>query len=50
MNSYLNLIPKFPQLSKEESLECKIFITEKELFETLKSMSNEKSLGNHDLT
>ena len=50
MNSYLNLISKFPQLSNEESLECKIFITEKELFEALKSMSNEKSLGNDGLT
>ena len=38
MNNYLNVFSKFLQLSDEQSLECEKFITEKELFKTLKSM------------
>ena len=34
----------------EQSLECGKFITEKELFEALKSMPNNKSSGNDGLT
>ena len=34
----------------EQSLECEKFITEKELFEALKGMPNNKSSGNDGLT
>ena len=40
----------FPQLSTEQSLECEKGITEKELFEALKSMPTDKSLRNNGLT
>ena len=41
---------KLPQLSTEQSLECEKCITEKKLFEVLKSMPNDKSHGNDSLT
>ena len=41
---------KSPQLSTEQSLECEKCITEKKLFEVLKSMPNDKSHGNDSLT
>ena len=50
INNFLNAVSKFPQLSTEQSLECEKCITEKELFETLKSMPNDKSAGNDGLT
>ena len=50
INNFLNGVSKFPQLSTEQSLECEKFITEKELYEALKSMSNDKSPGNDGLT
>ena len=50
INNFLNGVSKFPQLSTEQSLECEKCITEKELFEALKSMSNDKSPGNDGLT
>ena len=46
-------VSKFPQLSTEcesEINECEKCITEKELFEALKSVPNDKSLGNDSLT
>ena len=49
-NNCLNVISKFPQLSNEQSLECEKCITNKELFEALKSMPNNKSPGNDSLT
>ena len=39
-----------PQLFTKQSLECEKDITEKELLEALKSMSNDKSPGTDDLT
>ena len=48
-NNCLNVISKFPQLSNEQSLECEKCITNKELFEALKSMPNNKSPGNDSL-
>ena len=54
INNFLNAVSKFPQLlnnsTTKQSMECEKCITEKELFETLKSMPNEKSPGNDDLT
>ena len=50
INNFLNGVSKFPQLSTEESLECEKCITEKELFESSKSMPNDKSPGNDGLT
>ena len=50
LSEHDNAISKFPQLSTEQSLECEKCITEKELFETLKSMPNDKSAGNDGLT
>ena len=50
INNFLNAVSKFPQLSNEQSLECEKCITEKELFEALKSMPNYKSPGNDGLT
>ena len=50
MNNYLNTISKFPNLSNEQSLECEKYISEKELFEALKSMPNDKSARNDGLT
>ena len=50
MNNYFNNISKFPQLSNEQSLKREKCITEKELFEALKSMPNDKSPGNDGLT
>ena len=44
------LLSKFPQLSTEQSLEYEKCITEKELLEALKGMSNDKSPGNDGLT
>ena len=49
INNFLNGVSKFPQLSTEQSLECEKCITEKELFEALKSMPNDKSRGNDGL-
>ena len=49
-NSFLNANFKFPQLSTEQALEWEKWITEKELFEALKSMPNDKSPGNDGLT
>ena len=49
MNNYLNAISRFPELSNEQPLECEKRITEKELFEALKSMPNDKSPGNYGL-
>ena len=43
-NNFLNTISKFPHLSTEQSLECKKCITEKELFEGLKSICLMKNL------
>ena len=40
MNSYLNALSKFPRLSGEQPLGCEKSVTEKELCETLKNMSN----------
>ena len=40
MNSYLNALSKFPRLPGEQPLECEKSVTEKELCETLKNMSN----------
>ena len=50
INNLLNAVSKFPQLSTEQSLQCEKCITEKELFEVLKSMPNDKSPGNDGLT
>ena len=50
INNFLNGVSKFPQLSTEQYLECEKCITEKELFEALKSMPNDKSSGNDGLT
>ena len=46
INNFLNTVSNFPQLSTEQSLECEKNISEKELLEALKSMPNDKSLGN----
>ena len=46
----LNGVSKFSQLYTEQSLKCEKCITEKELFEALKSMPNDKSPGNDGLT
>ena len=46
----LNGVSKFSQLYTEQSLKCEKCITEKELFEALKSMTNDKSPGNDGLT
>ena len=50
INNFLNRVSKFPQLCTEQSHECEKFITEKELYEALKSMPNDKSPGNDGLT
>ena len=54
INNFLNAVSKFPQLLNnsitKQSLECEKCITEKELFEALKSMPNDKSPGNDGLT
>ena len=50
INNFLNTVSKFPQLSTEQTLECQNNITEKELFEALKSIPNDKSPGNDGLT
>ena len=50
INNFLNTVSNFPQLSTEQSLECEKDITEKELFEALKSMPNDKSPVNDGLT
>ena len=50
LETFLNTVSKFSQLSTEQSLECEKDITEKELFEALKSMPNDKSPGNDGLT
>ena len=50
INNFLNTVSNFPQLSTEQSLECEKDITEKEIFEALKSMPNDKSPGNDGLT
>ena len=49
-NNFLSGVSKFPQLSTEQSLECEKSITEKELYEALKSMPNDKSPGNDGCT
>ena len=46
----MNTVSNFPQLPTEQSLECEKDITEKELFEALKSIPNDKSPGNNSLT
>ena len=46
----MNTVSNFPQLPTEESLECEKDITEKELFEALKGIPNDKSPGNNSLT
>ena len=46
----INTVSKCPQLSTKQSLKCEKCITEKELFEALKSMPNDKSPGNDGLT
>ena len=43
-------INKFPQLSNEQILECEKCITEKELFEALNSLFNDKSPENDGFT
>ena len=48
-NNFLNWISKFPQSSNEQSLESEKCITEKQLFESLKSMPNDKFPGNDGL-
>ena len=50
INNFLNVIPKFLQLSTEQSLECEKYSTEKEPFEALKSVPNGKYPGNDGLT
>ena len=50
IDNVLNTVSNFPQLSTEQSLECEKDITEKELFETLKGIPNDKSPGNNSLT
>lgn len=45
MNQYLTTIPKIPQLSNKQALKYKKCITEKELFEALKRMSNDNPVG-----
>ena len=49
-NNFLNTVSNFPQLFTGQSLKCEKSITEKELFEALKSMPNDKSPGNDGLT
>ena len=46
----LNRISKIPQLSNKQALKCEKCITEKELFEVLKRMSNGKSPQNDGFT
>ena len=50
IDNVLNTVSNFPQLSTEQSLECEKDITEKELFEALKGIPNDKSSGNNSLT
>ena len=50
INNFSNAVSKFPQLSTEQSLECEKCIIEKELFEALKNIPNNKSHGNDGLT
>ena len=50
IDNVLNTVSNFPQLSTEQSLECEKDITEKELFEALKGIPNDKSPGNNSLT
>ena len=50
MNQYLNTISKIPELCSKQALKCGQCLTEKELFETLKRMSNDKSPWNDDFT
>ena len=50
IDNVLNTVSNFPQLPTEESLECEKDITEKELFEALKGIPNDKSPGNNSLT
>ena len=42
-NNFLNTVSNFPQLFTGQSLKCEKSVTEKELFEALKSMPNDKS-------
>ena len=49
-NNFLNTVSNFPQLFTGQSLKWEKSITEKELFEALKSMPNDKSPGNDGLT
>ena len=50
INNFLNGVSKFPQLLTKQFLECEKCITEKEPFEALRSMPNDKSPGNDGLT
>ena len=50
MNQCLNTISKIPELFSKQALKCGQCLTEKELFETLKRMSNDKSPWNDGFT
>ena len=50
INNFVDVVSKFPQLSTEQSPECEKCVTEKELYEALKSMPYDKSPGNDGLT
>ena len=46
---FLNLIP-IPQLTEDQSRDCEFMLSEKVLLLVLKSVPNNKSAGNNDLS
>ena len=49
IEAYLENIP-LPKLTKEQTLNCEGYISEEEVFKSLKSMKNNKSPGNDGLS
>ena len=49
IEAFLELVP-LPKLTNEQTLSCECIISEDEMFKSLKSMENNKSLGNHGLS
>ena len=49
IEAFLELVT-LPKLTNEQTLSCEGIISEDEMFKSLKSMENNKSLGNHGLS
>ena len=49
INHFLNTLDT-PKLSTDQIILCDIVLTEKDLYDSMKSMENDKFPGNHGLT